>query len=72
MSPSRDRNVPPTETNYIFISGEKTSSAEMSKSLEDHLKERGPWGRTSRLKQAVPSLSQHPFPAALAAEPDVT
>lgn len=39
MSPSRDRNVPPTETNYIFISGEKTSSAEMSKSLEGSLKE---------------------------------
>ena len=40
MSPSRDRNVPPTETNHIFVSDKKTSAAEeMSESLEGSLEE---------------------------------
>lgn len=40
MSPSPDRNVPPTETNHIFISGKKMSAAEeMSESLEGSLEE---------------------------------
>lgn len=40
MSPSKDRNVPPAETNHIFVSGENTSAAEeKSEGLERSLEE---------------------------------